>query len=271
MIGGHHRSNVELIAQGTANAVLPLFGGIPATGAIARTAANINNGGRTPLAGIIHAGTLLLIYVVAMPVVGFIPMSTLAGILIIVAWNMSELHVFRNTLKINRYESIVLLTTFALTLITDLTIAIPAGFILSTILFMKRMSDSMELTPLMFSKVNDQKIFSQEIGEYSRHIRIFELNGPMFFGSVHHLLNLKGSIKKDTRVLILRFRYVPLIDASGLTKLEVFLKDMKKKNIHILFSGVNDRLKEKFFKMGTIEETNVFHEIQDAIAYGEIL
>ena len=271
MIGGHHRSNIELIAQGTANAILPLFGGIPATGAIARTAANINNGGRTPLAGIIHAATLLLIYVVAMPVVGFIPMSTLAGILIIVAWNMSELHVFRNTLKINRYESIVLLTTFALTLITDLTVAIPAGFILSTILFMKRMSDSMELTPLMTSKVNDQKIFSQEIGEYSRHIRIFELNGPMFFGSVHHLLNLKGSIKKDTRVLILRFRYVPLIDTSGLTKLEVFLKDMKKKNIHILFSGVNDRLKEKFNKMGTIEETNIFPEIQDAIAYGETL
>jgi len=271
MIGGHHRSNMELIAQGAANTVLPLFGGIPATGAIARTAANINNGGRTPIAGVVHAVTLFLIYLVAMPVVRYVPMATLAGILMVVAWNMSEARVFINTLKINVYETMVLLTTFILTLLTDLTVAIPVGFVLSTILFMKRMSDAMEMNPLMTSKVNDQKIFSQEIGEYSGRIRIFELNGPMFFGSVHHLLNLRGNIRSDSSVLILRFRYVPIVDTSGLTKLEVFLKDLEKREIDVLFSGVNDRLRNKFLKAGLLDETRMFADISDTIRRAEEL
>ena len=197
MIGGHHRSNVELIAMGIANTTVALFGGIPVTGAIARTAANINNGGRTPIAGIVHALTLFLIYLIAMPIVKFIPMSALAGILIIVAYRMSEPHVIINSLKINRYESAVLITTFGLTLLTDLTIAVPVGFMLSVILFMKRMADSVELNPLMFSKVNDQLIFSQELGEYDKRIRIVEINGPMFFGSVFHLQNIEEKLDND--------------------------------------------------------------------------
>jgi len=266
MIGGHHRSNVELIAMGIANTTVSLFGGIPVTGAIARTAANINNGGRTPIAGIVHALTLFFIYLIAMPIVKFIPMSALAGILIIVAYRMSEPHVFINSLKINRYESAVLITTFGLTLLTDLTIAIPVGFMLSVILFMKRMADSVELNPLMFSKVNDQLIFSQELGEYDKRIRIVEINGPMFFGSVFHLQNIEEKLDNDYKFLILRFRYVPIVDSDALAKLKLLLNDMKKKNIQVYFTGLNESLKIKFIKQNIIKETSIFNSIEQTIS-----
>ncbi|MGD1815799.1 MAG: SulP family inorganic anion transporter [Pleomorphochaeta sp.] len=266
MIGGHHRSNVELIAMGIANTTVSLFGGIPVTGAIARTAANINNGGRTPIAGIVHALTLFFIYLVAMPIVKFIPMSTLAGILIIVAYRMSEPHVFINSLKINRYESAVLITTFGLTLLTDLTIAIPVGFMLSVILFMKRMADSVELNPLMFSKVNDQLIFSQELGEYDNRIRIVEINGPMFFGSVFHLQNIEEKLDNDYKFLILRFRYVPIVDSDALSKLKILLNDMKKKNIQVYITGLNESLRIKFIKQNIIKETSIFDSIEQTIS-----
>ncbi len=265
MIGGHHRSNVELIAVGIANTFISLLGGIPITGAIARTAANVNNGGRTPIAGIFHALTLLFIYMVAMPIVKFIPMSALAGILIIVAWGMSEPQVFINSLKVNHYESAVLLTTFVLTLVTDLTIAIPVGFLLSVILFMKRMADGVELNPLMFSKVDDQMIFSQELGEYDKRIRIVEINGPMFFGSVFHLQNIEERLEPGYRFLILRFRYVPLVDTDALAKLKILLSDMKKKNIQVLFTGLNEPLKAKFLRQNLIEESSLYSSIEETI------
>lgn len=265
MIGGHHRSNVELIAMGIANTTVSLFGGIPVTGAIARTAANINNGGRTPIAGIVHALTLFFIYLIAMPIVKFIPMSALAGILIIVAYRMSEPHVIINSLKINRYESTVLITTFGLTLLTDLTIAIPVGFMLSVILFMKRMADSVELNPLMYSKVNDQLIFSQELGEYDKRIRIVEINGPMFFGSVFHLQNIEEKLDNDYKFLILRFRYVPIVDSDALAKLKILLNDMKKKNIQVYFTGLNNSLKIKFIKQNIIKETSIFDTIDETL------
>ncbi|MDY0244699.1 MAG: SulP family inorganic anion transporter, partial [Sphaerochaeta sp.] len=242
-----------------------LVGGIPVTGAIARTAANVNNGGRTPIAGVVHALTLLFIYLVAMPVVKFVPMAALAGILIIVAWRMSEIHVFLSSLKVNRYESAVLLTTFILTLLTDLTIAIPVGFLLAVILFMKRMADGVELSPLMYSKVDDQLIFSQELGEYDKRIRIVEINGPMFFGSVFHLLNIEEKLDKGYKILILRFRYVPIVDSDGIAKLRLLLSDMKKKDIQVLFSGLNDNLKEKFLKHHLIEESSIFSNIEEAM------
>ena len=271
MIGGKHRSNVELMAQGLANTITPLFGGLPATGAIARTAANINNGGRTPIAGMVHALTLLAIYAVAMPVVKFIPMTTLAGILFVVAWNMSEIREFLNLMRINRYEAMVLLTTFLLTLFLDLTIAIPVGFILSVILFMKRMADSVELTPLMSSKLEDGRIFSGEIGEYSDNIVIFELNGPMFFGSVHHLLNMIRGVKSNHKILILRFRYVPIVDSSGLLKLKNILKDLEKRQITPVFSGVNPVLKKKFAAQGLIAPERIFDDIRGALDFAEAL
>lgn len=271
MIGGKHRSNIELIAQGLANVVSPLFGGLPATGAIARTAANINNGGRTPIAGIVHALTLLLIYLIAMPVVKFIPMATLAGILFVVSWNMSELKEFTNILRINIYEAIVLLVTFFLTLFTDLTIAIPVGFILSVILFMKRMSDSVELNPLMSTKTVEGKIFSHEIGEHSENIVIYELNGPMFFGSVHHLLNISRTLKKHQSVLILRFRYVPIVDSSGLTKLKMIIEEFEKKDIKLIFSGVNPVVRKKFLNQSIIDDLQIFDDIESAVVYAESL
>ncbi len=265
MIGGHHRSNVELISMGIANVSVSLFGGIPVTGAIARTAANINNGGRTPIAGLVHALTLFFIYLIAMPIVKFIPMSALAGILIIIAYRMSEPHVFMNSLKINYYESAVLLTTFILTLLTDLTIAIPVGFMLSVILFMKRMADSMEINPLLFSKVNDQLIFSQELGEYDKRIKIIEINGPMFFGSVFSLNNIEENLDKEYKFLIIRFRYVPIVDSDALSKLKILLNDLKKKNIQVYFTGLNDKLRLKFIQNKIIKETSIFSSIEQAL------
>lgn len=269
MIGGKHRSNMELIAQGLANVLTPIFGGLPATGAIARTAANINNGGRTPVAGIVHSLTLLLIYLIAMPVVKFIPMATLGGILFVVAWNMAELKEFFNILRINIYEALVLLVTFFLTLITDLTIAIPIGFILSVILFMKRMSDSVELNPLMSTKTVEGKIFSHEIGEHSENIVIYELNGPMFFGSVHHLLNISRTLKAQHSILILRFRYVPIVDSSGLAKFKMIIRELEKKEIQLILSGVNSAVRKKFFNQKIVEETQIFDDIEAAVAYAE--
>jgi len=271
MIGGKHRSNMELIAQGAANIITPFFGGLPATGAIARTAANIKNGGRTPIAGMVHALTLLVIYIVAMPVVKLIPMASLAGILIMVAWNMGEFREFFNIIRINRYEAFVLLATFFLTLFTDLTIAIPAGFILSVILFMKRMSDSVDISPLMAAKSSEGRIFSNEIGEHSDCIVIFELNGPMFFGSVHHLLNINRALKPHQSILILRFRYVPIVDASGLNKLKLIVKDLQKKEIRVIYSGVNELVKKKFLNQKITEETSMFNDIQSALSYAESL
>jgi len=269
MIGGKHRSNIELIAQGAANIITPFFGGLPATGAIARTAANIKNGGRTPIAGMVHALTLLVIYIVAMPVVKLIPMASLAGILIIVSWNMGEFREFFNILKINRYEAFVLTATFLLTLFTDLTIAIPAGFILSVILFMKRMSDSVEISPLMSSKSSEGRLFSSEIGDHSDRIVIFELNGPMFFGSVHHLLNIDRALKPHQSILILRFRYVPIVDASGLNKLKVLIRNLNKKDIRVFYSGVNDLVKKKFINQNIADESSMFEDIQSAVKYAE--
>jgi SulP family sulfate permease len=269
MIGGKHRSNAELMAQGLANMISPLFGGLPATGAIARTAANINAGGRTPVSGIVHALSLLLIYLIAMPVVRYIPMAALAGILIMVSWNMAEFHEFFAVMKINLYEAAVLLVTFFLTILTDLTLAVPLGFLLAVILFMKRMADAVELSPLMQSKSEESRIFSRELGEVSEHIVFYELSGPMFFGSAHHLLRLSGDLHPSHSILILRFRYVPIVDASGLSKLKQLVSDLSDRNIMVLFSGVNEGLKTKFTRNGILPESLIFESAAEALEYAE--
>ncbi|OGI05792.1 MAG: sodium-independent anion transporter [Candidatus Margulisbacteria bacterium GWF2_35_9] len=271
MIGGKHRSNMELIAQGAANIVLPLIGGIPATGAIARTAANIKNGGRTPIAGIVHALFLLCVYLFAMPVIKYIPMATLAGVLMVVAWNMSEAKVFINSLKIDFYETVVLLTTFILTILTDLTIAIPIGFVLAIILFMKRMADSIEITPLLSTKADDDTIFSQEIGKYSKNIMIFELNGPMFFGSAHSLLSINKTMNSNYRIIILRFRYVPIMDTSALSRLNSLVKDLRKTNCDILISGANEKIEKKLLQNHILEKEEIVKTINEAVNKAEIM
>lgn len=261
-IGGNHRSNMELVAQGAANIVSPMLGGIPITGAIARTAANIANGGRTPIAGIVHALFLLFVYVVAMPVIKYIPMATLAGILIVVAWKMSDIRTFINSLKINYYESIVLLATFTLTILTDLTIAIPIGFVLATILFMKRMADSIEIIPLLAIKTDHDTLFSHEIGEYPQNIMIFELNGPMFFASAHKFFNL---LSASNQIIILRFRYVPIMDASALARLKTLSRDFKKKNCELIVSGANAKISKKLITHGIVTTDNIFPSIAEAL------
>ncbi len=269
MIGGHHRSNVELIAQGLANMVSPLFGGIPATGAIARTATNVNQGGRTPIAGIVHALTLLLIFFAAMPVVKFIPLSVLAGVLMVVAWKMSEIPVFIRTCRINIFETTVLLTTFLLTVFVDLTVAIPVGFILAILLFMKRMSDAVDINPLLTVKNGEDKLFNEEVGEYSRHIVIFELNGPLFFGAMHHLLTILPRLESAHRTVILRFRYVPILDASGLARLKEFSRELTSRNMTLLISGAQPRVAGKMLKFGIVTAEALHPDIRSAIDEAE--
>lgn len=265
MIGGKHKSNTELLAQGLANLIVPLFGGIPATGAIARTATNIKNGGQTPIAGIIHSITLLIIFLVAMPLVKFVPIPTLAGILIVVAWNMSELDAFKRIFKVNRYESAVLITTFLLTIFTDLTIAITIGFILSILLFMKRMSDSVDITPLIFSKKSDDKIFNEEIGNISDEILIFELNGPLFFGAVSQFLNIEKHIKTNHKIIILRMRYVPIIDTTGLNRLTEINSNLKNNNIQLIISGANEKIEKKLLNLNILEKEYITKHIKESI------
>lgn len=271
MIGGNHRSNMELIAQGAANILSPLFGGLPATGALARTAANIKNGGRTPIAGIVHALFLLFLYLFAMSVIGFVPMAALAGVTIMVAWNMSEIRVFVQSLRINFYEALVLSVTFLLTLFTDLTIAIPVGFMLSLVLFMKRMADSTEAVPLMSVKIDEDRLFSSEVGEYPDTIAIYELNGPMFFGSVHTLMRIQKRLGTRYRVLILRFRYVPIMDTAALHRLNGLVKGLKSSGCRVLISGAHENIVKKLLNHTIITETQIFATIGETVEAARVL
>ena len=235
MIGANHRSNTELIAQGIANVVTSFFGGIPATGAIARTATNVKNGGRTPIAGIIHALTLLLIILFFGRWVKLIPMSVLAGILIVVAYNMSEWRTFVSILKGSVFDIIVLLTTFLLTVFVDLTVAIEVGIVLSAVLFMKRMAD--------LGKVIPERIDSDVIDDYSNYpeeIGIYEISGPLFFASAKQFCEVLKTVGYRKKIMIIRMRHVPFVDSTGLHNLKDALISLKDSGIKIILSGVND-------------------------------
>ncbi|WDF79574.1 SulP family inorganic anion transporter [Mucilaginibacter sp. KACC 22773] len=211
MTGGNHRSNTELIAQGLANICSSLFGGIPATGAIARTATNIKNGGRTPVAGIVHALTLLIIMLFAGKWAALIPMPTLAGILVVVAWNMSELESFKSVLKGSKSDAVVLITTFALTVLVDLTVAIEIGMILAAFLFMRKM---MQASSVQQADVLPGELFNQD--DMPEGLDVFEINGPLFFGAAYKFKDAMKVIENPARVLIIRMRNVPVIDATGI-------------------------------------------------------
>jgi len=234
MIGGNHRSNTELIAQGIANIVTPFFGGIPATGAIARTATNVKNGGRTPVAGIFHAFTLLLIMLFFSRWVKLIPMACLAGILITVAYNMSEWRSFVSILKGSVFDIVVLLSTFFLTVLVDLTVAIEIGVVLSAILFMKRMGD--------LGKTIPSRIDSDVIDDYSDvppGIGIYEISGPLFFASAKQYCEVLKSIGLRKKVIIIRMRHVPFVDSTGLHNLKDALKILSDSGTQVVLSGVN--------------------------------
>ncbi len=244
MIGGNHKSNMELIGQGTANIFSSLFGGIPATGAIARTVTNVKNGGRTPVAGMVHAITLLLIMLFAGKWAALIPMGTLAGILVVVAYNMSEWRHFRSVLRGPRGDVAVLLTTFFLTVLVDLTVAIEMGRLLAVFLFMRKM--------IQFSDVNmitgdsekgadtkDKDALSEFV--IPAGVEVFEITGPLFFGAAYKFKDAIKFIEKKPGVLIFRMRQVPIIDATGIKTIEEVYKDAKHRGTRLILSEVHSK------------------------------
>ncbi|MBU2494147.1 MAG: STAS domain-containing protein [Bacteroidetes bacterium] len=271
MIGGRHRSNMELIAQGTANILSPLFGGIPVTGAIARTAANIKNGGRTPIAGITHALVLLLIMLFFGKWAKLIPMATLAAILVIVSYNMSEWRSFRSLMKSPRSDVAVLLTTFFLTLIFDLTVAIEVGMVLAVLLFMRRMS-LVTNVGIITRELQDEEDFSDPNSITKKavpeSVEVFEINGPFFFGAASTFKDAARIIESPPKVRIIRMRNVPAIDATGLHILREFLYDSEKQGTKLILSGVHTQPLVAMTQDGLLDlfgEDNIFGNIDDAL------
>ncbi len=275
MIGGHHRSNAELVGQGVGNIMSALFGGIPATGAIARTAANVKNGGRTPIAGIVHAITLLFILLFLMPYASLIPMTTLAAILIMVAYNMSGYKTFiRMIKKAPKSDITVLVCTFLLTVFFDLVVAIEIGMLLAAFLFMKRMSDIADVKQWIYK----EDLQMDEISEHTdlknvpKNTMVFEFFGPMFFGASYDFLPF--SKEKDKSILILRMRNVPAMDINGLDALEQVFESCKKNNITLLLSHVNEQPLHVMEKAGSINKIGSDHvcsNIDTALAKAETL
>lgn len=270
MTGSRHNSNMELIAQGAGNIASAMFGGIPATGAIARTAANIKNGGRTPIAGMVHAAVLLLVLVVLMPYAALIPMPTIAAILFVVAYNMSEWREFVSIIKhAPKSDTLVLVVTFVLTVVFDLVVAIIVGIILATVLFMKRMSD---VTDAYGWKEFDENTDKEHI-KYKKvpeGAMVFEITGPIFFGVSAKIADVIKTAKKD--VLILRMRSVPAIDATGIHSFESILKQCKKDGKTLILSHVNEQPMKTLEKSGMVKEIgkeNICINIDAAILRAE--
>ena len=272
MIGDTHKSNAELVGQGLGNIFSGLFGGIPATGAIARTAANVRNGGRTPIAGVVHCITLAIILVLLMPLASMIPMTSLAAVLLVVAANMADwtsfFHLCRTAPK---SDIIVLVLTFVLTVVFDLVVAIEVGVVLAALLFMKRMSDTAEVTGWKYIEEPDVMPGEQEkLMHVNKAIRIFEVNGPLFFAAADKLLKINS--KKYTKVIIVRMRAVPAIDASAMKKLRELIERARKKGIQVVFSHVNEQPRKVMEKDGFIDYVgaeNFRENIMDAISFAE--
>ncbi|MFO7257869.1 MAG: sulfate permease [Bacteroidota bacterium] len=249
MTGSRHRSNAELVAQGAANIMSALFGGIPATGAIARTATNIRNGGRTPLAGIFHALVLLLIMVSLAPYARLIPMACLAGILVVVAYHMSEWHNFVSLLKSNKMDVAVLLVTFFLTVLLDLIVAIEVGMILAGFAFMKRMSDSVSVEKLETpGDENSEQLFEQELSTIPKGVVLYEVKGALFFGAAQQFQDTIRSLEQKPKILILRLRSVPFIDATGIYRLKEIIRHFNQQNVTTILSGVNENIRNDLEK-----------------------
>lgn len=273
MIGSKHRSNMELVAEGVANIASGLFGGMPATGAIARTVANIKNGGRTPIAGIVHALTLLFILLFLMPLVKLIPLATLAAILIMVSYNMSEWRMFKKLLSAPKSDVIVLLATFFLTVLFDLTLAISVGMVLSSFLFMKRMTDVTDVYGLdkeMNDDCDELELLDDEIKEVlSEEILIYEINGPFFFGAAEKFLDSIQSLQGPSKVLIIRLRNVPVIDATAVHTLDLLYDNCVKSNTVLILSEILDKPYQVIKRVGLVNqigEGQVCRHLDEAIA-----
>ncbi len=271
MIGGKHRSNMELIAQGVANIISPLFGGIPATGAIARTATNIKNGGRTPVAGIVHAVVLLIIMVFVGKWAAKIPLACLAAILVVVAYNMSEWRSFKALLKSPRSDVIVLLTTFGLTIIFDLTVAIEVGMVLSVFLFMRRMA-LVTNVGVVTREFQDEEELDDPNAIDKRSVphgvEVYEINGPFFFGAAYKFEEAMAIVHDVPKVRIIRMRNVPAIDSTGMNVLKKVLKDCRKNNIAFIISDIHAQplfALEQSDMVRAIGEDNILGNIDDSL------
>lgn len=272
VIGDKHNSNTELIAQGVANVITPIFGGIPATGAIARTMTNINNGGRTPIAGIIHAVVLLLILLFLGGLTKHIPMACLAGVLIIVAYNMSEWRTFKALMKNPKSDVAVLLTTFSLTVIFDLTIAIEIGLLLAVVLFLRRISETSTVSIFKNDVAESDYIEGSTEAEMLHvpdGVEVYEIEGPFFFGVANKFEETMKQIGDKPKVRIIRMRKVPFIDSTGSHNLENLIRMSSKDKTQILLSGVNDNVRSVLIKVGIenlLGAENICSNINEALA-----
>jgi SulP family sulfate permease len=276
MIGTRHRSNTELIAQGIANIGSSLFGGIPATGAIARTVINVKNGGRTPVAGMVHAVTVLLIMLFLGGLVKFVPLACLAGILVVVAYHMSEWRSFLEVLKWSAGGRLVLLATFFLTIFVDLNVAIEVGVVLAAFIFMKRMADATNIRLVAREFEEDQKGEDLPLSAFDipAGVAIYEINGPLFFGVANRFDEVDRQVDQQPRVRILRFRDVPLIDSTGMHALRSFYDKNRRAGINLIITGLhvqplNEMVKSNLYDL--IGEENVFSNMKDAIARARAL
>ena len=274
VVGDHHDSNTELIAQGMANLAAPIFGGIPATGAIARTMTNINNGGRTPIAGIIHAAVLLLIFLFLMPLAQYIPMACLAGVLVIVSYSMSGWRSFAALMKNPKSDVTVLLITFFMTIIFDLTIAIEIGLIIACLLFMRRMMETTDVR-LISDEIDpneeqsDLEMTNLEHLQIPEGVEVYEINGPFFFGAGNRFEDLMASSGHERpKVRIIRMRKVPFVDSTGIHNLTNLCEMSKREGIDIVLSGVNPKVRSALSKAGfykMVGEDHVCDHINDAL------
>lgn len=282
MIGKKHNSNMELIAQGVANIASVLFGGIPATGAIARTAANVKNGGRTPIAGIVHAITLLLVMMIFLPLAKLIPMTALSAILIVVAYNMSEWRAFKGLLKSTRSDVAVLFATFSLTVLFDLVIAIEVGMILAMFLFIRRMAESTTVSSMdeyyrAMAEDNEDEFDPKtmnKLRKFHEHlgsrVLLYEINGPLFFGAANTFLDVMNEIKDNSRILILNMKEVPIMDATAFNVLKRIDKRCRDKHILLLYADVNEQPMKIMTSTGYVEKIGdgrFYQNTDEAIRY----
>ena len=272
VIGDRHNSNTELIAQGIANIASPIFGGIPATGAIARTMTNINNGGRTPISGIVHAIVLMLILLFLMPLAQYIPMACLAGVLVIVSYNMSGWRTFKALLNNPKSDVTVLLITFFLTVIFDLTIAIEVGLLIACISFMKRVMETTEISVIR-DEIDPNLESDLEVHEehlvLPKGVEVYEINGPYFFGIATKFEEMMAQLGDRPKIRIIRMRRVPFIDSTGIHNLTNLCEMSQKEGIHIILSGVNEKVHRALEKSGFYEllgKENICSNINEAVA-----
>ena len=272
MIGGRHKSNMELVGQGVANVASVMFGGIPATGAIARTAANVKAGGRTPLAGMVHAGTILVLMFALAPLASRAPLAAHAAVLVVVAWNMAEIDHFRSLLQAPKSDVAVLLTTFWLTVFTDLTVAVGVGMVLASLLFMRRMSEVTNVSAIT-RELEDPDDSEVDVGAIDRRdvppgVEVYEINGPFFFGVADRLKDVLRRVERAPKVFILRMRNVPAVDASGMHALDEFRVKCRREGIHLLLAGVHAQPLNAFLDYGLFDrigEENILENIDDAL------